>query len=259
LKESESTALEKFDRTFIKHLTLSTPQGKFFRVDTNLRPYGAQGSLTGSFSYYRDYYRKKAQGWELQSWLKARPVAGNLELGKKLIEEVHKEIWQADKQEAIETSLQKVRMKSLRSLSREHLDADVKQGPGGIRTIEFFVQSRQIQYGRKYPEIITGHTLQGLERLKQSGLITEQKHTQLHDAYLFLRSVEHSLQLEGMQQRSLLPPEGPEFSRLAKRMGFEDRLHETAEAQLLKLLRQHTSMLKQVSEELFPESTELYE
>ncbi|MBF0432392.1 MAG: hypothetical protein HQK83_13995 [Fibrobacteria bacterium] len=252
LDDTEFTSINNLNREFMHCLTKQSSLGKLYRVDTNLRPYGAQGGLSGSYKYYINYYKSKAQGWELQSWLKARVIAGNRQLGNRLIQSVRNLFLADSNREFIQQSMNAVRMKALKEFSRYDVNRDVKHGPGGLRTVEFYVQYLQGKFGNKHPSIISGHTLNSLESLRVSGIIKQDKYDALSEAYIFMRRIEHSLQLQGMQQRHVLPDN---LDELAKRMGFEDRLNEPASIQFQKLYNQHSKYLISVSEELFPGSS----
>jgi len=258
--EAGRADLERWARTFIAALSGAGRHGKMFRVDTQLRPYGAQGPLLVSSSRFVDYFGSEASGWELQAWLKARPVAGNIELGRTVCRAGQAQAVARGNRAKIEASMRAVRQKSLEKLRQENrLTSEVKLGPGGIRTIEFFVQYLQIQHGQAMPELISGNTLAVMARLYRYRLLSHNYYDLLSKAYVFLRRIEHVLQLQGLQQRHELPTLPEEIEKLAKRMGFEERLGETAGAQFRARYRQHMLTLIELSSTLFGYETNLPE
>ena len=132
-------------------------------------------------------------------------------------------------------------------------ERDIKSGPGAIRTVEFFVQSLQIRFGKDFPEILSGHTLRALETLGDAQLLSRRECGDLQEAYVFLRMIEHRIQLLGLQQRHLIPEGEEELTCLAKRMGFEDRLEETAKNAFLRRLREIQERVKDYGKRTFQE------
>ena len=229
-----------------------------FRVDTQLRPYGGQGPLISSLSHYDAYFRSEASGWELQAWLKARPIAGNLEMGREVARRVQAIAVAPANRAKIETSMRKVQAIGPGQAQAENrLSTEVKLGPGGIRTIEFYVQYLQILHGQALPELISGNTLAVLGRLYRYRLLSPNYHELLSKSYIFLRRIEHVLQLQGLQQRHELPASPEELEKLAKRMGFEERLGQSASTQFRARYRQHMLTLLELSGTLFGYETNL--
>jgi glutamate-ammonia-ligase adenylyltransferase len=256
--EARRHALEDWARQFISALSRSGSHGKMFRVDTQLRPYGEQGPLIASRAYCDSYFRNEASGWELQAWLKARPLAGSLELGRDVVRDVQSIAVSPAYLGKIETSMKKVRQMGLDKLKQENrLSSEVKLGPGGLRTIEFYVQYLQILHGQALPELISGNTLAVLGRLYRYRLITPNYYDILSKSYVFLRRVEHVLQLQGLQQRHELPSSPEELEKVAKSMGFEERLGESALAQFRARYRRHMLTLMDLSGSLFGYETNL--
>jgi glutamate-ammonia-ligase adenylyltransferase len=247
---------EQVARAFIGLLTRDTPEGRLFRVDMNLRPWGGQGPLVGSVSQYREYFGSLADGWELQAWIKARTVRGSAAVGDAVIAEAQRQACAPANAARVVASMRKVRLLGLDKLHKgdargDQLAGEVKLGPGGIRTVEFFTQALQIQNAAAMPALLTGNTLEALGRLNRYGLLPSGRFQLLSEAYIFLRRVEHRLQLQGLQQRHALPTESAELDRLARQMGFEDRVGQPARAQFLEQYRKHMLSLQPVSAELF--------
>jgi glutamate-ammonia-ligase adenylyltransferase len=250
--EDGREACEKAGRELIGFLTRDTREGRLFRVDMNLRPWGGSGPLAGTVGQYRDYYRREAGGWELQAWLKARPICGNVSLGGRFIREVQQLACAPENREKVETSMRKVRLMGLDKLYRDELLAgEVKLGPGGIRTVEFYAQALQIRHGAEIPELLTGNTLEALGRLNRYQLLASERFQMLTHAYVFLRRIEHRLQLQGLQQRHALPTDSAELNRLARQMGFEDHIGQSAVKGFMEQYRKHMLSLQSISAELF--------
>jgi glutamate-ammonia-ligase adenylyltransferase len=254
----ERETLERWARLFLTSLSAPGAHGKMFRVDAQLRPYGGQSSLVLSLAQYEDYYRGPADGWELQSWLKARPLAGNLEMGRALARSVQALAVSEGNRAKIVASMRKVRLMGLEKLRQGNLlTSEVKLGPGGIRTIEFYVQYLQILHGADLPELITGNTLTALGKLWRYRLVSASLYELLSRSYVFLRRIEHALQLQGMQQRHALPESPEEMEKLARRLGFEERLGQSAAAQFREKYRKHILTLQELSSTLFGYETNM--
>lgn len=246
------TLFDSCARELIKLLSSLTATGRVFRVDMNLRPWGRQGYLTGTEIQYLRYYREEAQGWELQAWLKARTVAGQGRLGSSFIASVQAVALHPDRRADIEASMIKVRHMALQQLQQQkRLAGEVKLGPGGIRTVEFFTQALQIRYGHDLPEILSGNTLEALGRLQRYRILTPSQYQTLATSYVFLRRVEHRLQLLAMQQHHDLPSDSSEMEKLARRMGYEARFGQAATLPFLDQYRKHMLTLLNVSSQLF--------
>ncbi len=246
---------ERAGREFIKLLTRDTSEGRLFRVDMKLRPWGGQGPLVGSVSQYAEYFKTEADGWELQAWLKARTVCGAEEGGDTVIAAAQERACAPENAAKVVDSMCKVRLQGLDALkqntARDLIAGEVKLGPGGIRTVEFFTQSLQIRHAREFPQLLTGNTLEALGRLNRYGILPGGRYQLLTESYVFLRRVEHRLQLQGLQQRHAMPTDAVGLNRLARQMGFEDRVGRPARDQFLDQYRKHMLSLQPVSAELF--------
>ena len=198
-------------------LSMHTEEGYVYRVDLRLRPYGRAGELTYSISGLVDYYRNAASLWEIQAALKIRPVAGNLELGKKFLEQVRPIVRQPRSREEIVRSIESMRTAAIRKIPLTS-GTDVKSGVGGLRDVEFLVQGLQLLYAPDLPELIEGNTLVALKGLQQTGILPPPVTRQLREDYLFLRRVEHCLQILEDRQIHALPKDPDELDALGKRI-----------------------------------------
>jgi glutamate-ammonia-ligase adenylyltransferase len=245
-------AAERAGRAFISLLSSDTTEGRIFRVDMKLRPWGGQGPLVGTVSQYTSYFRTEADGWELQAWLKARVACGAVLPGRTVIDAAQAHACAPENAEKVVASMRKVRLQGLDVLHRgDNLAGEVKLGPGGIRTVEFFTQALQLRHAARIPELLTGNTLEALGRLNRYGILPGARYQLLSEAYVFLRRVEHRLQLQGLQQRHAMPTAPRELDRLARQMGFEDRVGRPARDAFLEQYRKFVLSLQPISAELF--------
>lgn len=177
-------------------LSHHTTQGYVYRVDTRLRPYGRAGSLTLSFEKWIDYYRNHASLWEIQALIKLRPVVGNASVGDMVMREVISFLTQTTQPEMIIRSTEQMRIRSIKQRHR-HIQrgVDIKNGRGGIRDIEFLVQGLQRIHAPTFPAVIHGNTLKSLKLLGTYALLPDHVIHTLYEHYLFLRRIEHFLQL----------------------------------------------------------------
>jgi len=199
-----------------------------FRVDMRLRPYGNAGPLVPPFTIVEKYYKETAALWEIQATLKLRPLAGNLALGDELLARLHPLFLIRRGPKDIVASIQKLRETAVKIYGqRIGATTDVKTGIGGLRDIEFLVQGLQLMHACDHPEILTGNTLQGLYELAETGLLSPSVVDQLTDDYIFLRRVEHYLQILEDRQIHSLPTDPAELTALARRMLGTDARPET--------------------------------
>ena len=204
-----------------KALTDVSPFGYCFRVDTRLRPEGTKGQLVRNLLSYEQYYETRGKTWERQALIKARGSAGDMALGLKFIKLVEPFIY---RKYLTFTDIQAI--KHLKNLIEDRVTkegnwkTEVKLGEGGIRDIEFMVQFLQLLNGGTYKEIRTQNTLIALSRLCDVKSLTFEEVHFLEDAYVFLRNIEHRLQIYSYQQVHNLPTAPDEVEKLARQMGF---------------------------------------
>ncbi|MBI4853925.1 MAG: bifunctional [glutamate--ammonia ligase]-adenylyl-L-tyrosine phosphorylase/[glutamate--ammonia-ligase] adenylyltransferase [Acidobacteria bacterium] len=212
----------KLAESLVKTISSPLGEGAVFRIDLRLRPRGREGDLVVSLAEMLRYYRKEAQNWERQALIRARSSAGSSNLVEKLLIQLHDQIY---KPEPLIDALKSVKQ------TKEKIDSDVakrsggynvKLGKGGIREIEFIVQALQICYGGQDAWLCAPQTLIGLQRLTDKNLLSVNEHTQLAQAYTFLRMVEHRLQMEYGLQTHSLPSSEEKSILLAKRCSYEN-------------------------------------
>lgn len=216
-------------REVLTTMTAPTPDGIVFRTDADLRPEGRSGPLSRTLDAYQAYYERWAQPWEFQALLKARPVAGDDELGGRFVETAQPFVWPDVLDPDAVRSVRAMKARAETEMNRRGLtDREVKRGRGGIRDIEFAVQLLQLVHGRDDTSVRSGSTLDALAQLAAGGYIERDDARQLDDAYRFLRTVEHRLQLQDEQQTHTLPADVGARTRLARVLGYRDRGDETA-------------------------------
>lgn len=229
---SNEEYFEILARELTRVLIEPTGEGYVFRVDLRLRAEGSVGQLARSLEEYRRYYTTRGQVWERLALLKAWPVGGSYEVGQAFLKLVKRFVLEAggrmdwDKALAIVRDVRAVKdMIDAKMTDRGHAQRNVKLGTGGIREIEFFVQTVQILMGRKMPVLLDRSTLGSLNRLAQKRLLSIEDRDALTAAYLFLRDVEHKLQMVHDLRTHALPENSEELERCAVRMGYdtEDR------------------------------------
>ncbi len=200
-------------------LSQYTEEGYVYRVDLRLRPYGIEGELVPSLSSLVKYYRESATLSEIQALLKMRPVAGNLELGFKFIEQIRPLLLQSQERKSIIQSIEKNRALALKQSMRRLVSImDVKSGLGGLRDIEFMVQGLQLIHASQGADVLEGNTLRALDILARKKILPDEIVLKLKENYVFLRKIEHYLQLLEDQQIHTLPREKNELTALAKRI-----------------------------------------
>ncbi len=225
---------------------------RIFQVDFRLRPQGKDGLLVPSLSAAVEHYLLRGRAWERQMLLKCRPVAGNRSAGSAFIHEVRPFVFRRflDFQalDELKEMRNKILMEALRySPGGGHFD--VKLGIGGIREIEFLVQSMQLIYGGRRPELDEPNTLKCLEKLSTMGLFPPETACELKDSYTFLRNVEHYIQLDQNRQTQRLPQAEESKLRLTRAMGFDDDL-----SAFMKALEAHCLSVHSHFTTLFQES-----
>ncbi|MFN7141337.1 MAG: hypothetical protein ACK4UN_18575, partial [Limisphaerales bacterium] len=212
----------RLSEAFIAEVSRMTSEGFLFRIDLRLRPEGQTGPLSRSLDSYENYYAQWGQTWERMMLIKARGVAGNEELAHEFLEMVQPFRYPRSLSERVlrDISAMKQRIEN-EVVKAGELDRNVKLGRGGIREIEFVVQTQQLLHAGRIPFLQGAQTLPVLEKLVQYKLLGRRDAQSLREAYVFLRDVEHRLQMDANQQTHTIPTERKARERLAKLMGFD--------------------------------------
>ncbi len=207
-------------RGLIAALNEWTEDGFVFRVDTRLRPYGESGPLVMGFDMLENYLVTQGRTWERYAWIKARPLTGNRQ--DELLALVKPFVFRRHLDYGALSSMRSLHSQVRHEVSRKDRFDDIKLGPGGIREIEFIAQVFQLIRGGHEYALQQRSTLPVLSALGASGIIKVDAATELGDAYVFLRHLEHRLQYRDDQQTQSLPADPTERSTLAASMNFPD-------------------------------------
>jgi glutamate-ammonia-ligase adenylyltransferase len=230
---------------YIAEIAKMTPEGSLFRIDLRLRPEGKAGPLVRSLESYENYYAEWGQTWERMMLIKTRPVAGDVALGAEFVEMVQAFRYPRSLSQRTVREVAAVKRRIEKEIVKEgEMERNVKLGRGGIREIEFIVQTLQILHAGRSPFLQGASTVPVLRKLAEYSLLTEADAKQLEEAYIFLRDVEHRLQMEANQQTHTIPTERQPRERLARLMGFSSlAAFETAR-------RAHSDLVRRVYDKL---------
>ncbi len=239
----------------------ATAEGALFPVDPNLRPEGRDGPLVRTLASHRAYYERWAKTWEFQALLKARPVAGDRELGQAYIDALSPMVWRASQRPHFVMDVQAMRRRVIGNLAPGEAPRQLKLGPGGLRDIEFAVQLLQLVHGRTDETLRERGTLPALAALAKGGYVGREDAATMASAYRFLRTVEHLLQLRQLRRTHTLPEDDAALRRLGRalrRARTRDGAAVSAPpsradpaAELMAQWRQHAREARRLHEKLF--------
>ena len=224
-----------------------TSEGAIWDVDAALRPEGKSGALVRTLDSYLDYYHRWAQTWEYQALLKARPMAGDFDLGNEFVDAVAPLVWQASSRPNFVSDVQAMRERVTDLLPVKDADRELKLGRGGLRDVEFAVQLLQMVHGRVDDLVRNPNTLLALEQLATWGYVGREDAATLDAAYRFLRTLEHRIQLYRMRRTHIMPTDEMDQRRLGRSMGFS--LDPVSD--LTKEWKKHAREVRRIHEKLF--------
>jgi glutamate-ammonia-ligase adenylyltransferase len=239
----EGTAYRRLGERLIEALAGVTDEGFLYRVDMRLRPWGQVGALVTSVDSYLAYLDKHARLWEKQALLKARVAAGDETVGQEFLRQAERLLFDSTVA-AVRADVYAMKQRTealLRQRGRNW--GEVKLGEGSIRDIEFVAQFLQLAHGLRHPEIRSHNTLDALARLAAAGFLTADEHRVLADGYVFLRTIEHHLQMMHYRQTYTLPANHTALAHLARRLGFKG---EEAGDHFLARYQQHGAAIRAV-------------
>ena len=222
LAEQDAMRFVRLGEKLIDALSSATAEGFLYRVDMRLRPWGRSGMLVNTLETHLRYLQQNARHWERQALLKAQPIAGDISAGERFLNEAEPLLLVQDRDQirlAVFNMKQQTE-KQLRDSGREW--GEVKLGVGSIRDIEFVTQYLQLIHGKVHPNVRSRNTLDGLDRLFAADLLPAEHYRIAEEGYVFLRTIEHYLQITDYQQTYSLPADPLELTRLAHRLGFDD-------------------------------------
>jgi glutamate-ammonia-ligase adenylyltransferase len=243
LTAADATTYRQLGQQLIDLLARVTGEGFLYRVDMRLRPWGRDGALISSVEGYMAYLAKHAGLWEKQALLKARVIAGSQAVGDEFLHRAEPLIFVTNGA-TTRAEVHALKQRIEAQLRQRALDwGEVKLGQGSIRDVEFVVQYLQLEHGAQRPELRSYNTLDALNRLMTSDLLSSAEYRALVDGYIFLRTVEHHLQLMHYQQTHTLPSDEAALSHLARRLGFQGR---EAGTQFVARYQQHSAVIRAV-------------
>ncbi|WP_354639924.1 bifunctional [glutamine synthetase] adenylyltransferase/[glutamine synthetase]-adenylyl-L-tyrosine phosphorylase [Kitasatospora camelliae] len=252
----EQAALKAATRLAARLMRLcsdTTGEGTIWPVDANLRPEGRNGPLVRTLASHLAYYQRWAKTWEFQALLKARPVAGDAELGAAYSEAIAPLVWQAAARENFVADVQQMRRRVVDAIPVTELDRQLKLGPGGLRDVEFAVQLLQLVHGRTDPTLRSGNTLEALAALSHGGYVGRADAASLDVAYRFLRALEHRIQLHRLRRTHLVPRQPADLRRLARSLAAQinDDTRADPVAALEREWKRHAVEVRRLHERLF--------
>ena len=224
-----------------------TKEGTLWPVDAGLRPEGRSGPLVRTLSSHLAYYERWAKTWEFQALLKARPIAGDAELGAAYIETIRPLVWTAADRPDFVADVRAMRRRVVEHIPARDADRELKLGRGGLRDIEFAVQLLQLVHGRSDEHLRSANTLLALDALTLRGYVGREDGALLADAYRFLRTLEHRLQLSRLRRTHLMPSDPAALRVLGRSIGM---IAEPAES-LTKLWGRHVREVSRLHERIF--------
>ncbi len=247
--EGDNPDFRSLGETLFKELTETTAAGTLYRVDMRLRPEGSTGPLVTPFSYALGYYESFAAAWEWQALIKTRAIAGDARLGRRFRKFTRGVTWAKRPDDAHLRAV--VEMKKRSEATPEGSDAtNVKQGPGAIRDAEWVVQQLQMMVGPTHPRARVPDTLGAINALRSFKALTEREARELREGYMFLRVIEHRLQLLDERAIRTLPTDEHERAALARRLGYRAR-SATAAMRMEEDLTRYRGEIRALCERLF--------
>lgn len=196
-----------------------TAEGFCHRVDLRLRPFGASGRLALSFGAMEQYYQREGRDWERYAWIKARPVAGDLAAGQRLLDTLRPFVYRRYLDYSALDGLREMKALISAEVQRRELAEDLKLGPGGIREVEFLVQALQLIRAGREPQLRGRSLLPVLAALAEAGHVKPATAERLATAYRYLRRLENRVQMMGDQQVHALPDDPLQRHRIARGLG----------------------------------------
>jgi glutamate-ammonia-ligase adenylyltransferase len=251
----------RMTRDLVRLLQERTGDGYVFRTDLRLRPDPGATHVAMSTPAALNYYESYGQNWERAALIKARPVAGDMEAGRLFVQELAPFIWRKYLDFAAIADIHAMKRQIHAFKGFDHIAVaghDIKVGRGGIREIEFFVQTQQLIAGGRQTDLRTPQTLVALQRLAERGWIKPEVERDMAEAYCFLRRIEHRLQMIADEQTQTLPEAPDDVERVAQFSGFSGTA-EFSKALLaqLALVQSHYAVLFENTPELTHQGTNM--
>ncbi len=226
-----------------------TPEGQTFAIDATLRPEGKQGALTRSLAGYRSYWERYGLTWEFQSLIRARPVAGAVDLAEQFVTLAEPFVYREPfpENDVLEVRRMKVRIEQERIPPGEDPQFHLKLGRGSLSDVEFTVQLLQLQHGAEHESVRTPETMTALEALEAVGLLAPDDAEALRESFWFCSAARNARYLVTGSERESLPTDLDEAEHLARLLGYLER----PQATLRDDYRRVTRRARQVVERVF--------
>jgi glutamate-ammonia-ligase adenylyltransferase len=224
-----------------------TTAGTIWDVDANLRPEGRDGPLVRTLASHVQYYERWAAAWEFQALLKARYAAGDAELAAEYLAAIQPMVWDASAKPDFVDAARAMRQRVVENIPANQRDRELKLGVGGLRDVEFAVQLLQLVHGRGDESLRSPTTLVALAELTNRGYVGRRDGAALEDAYEFLRTLEHRIQLFRLSRTHLMPDDAESLRRIGRSMGYR---HNPAD-DLEKEWRAHRRVVRLLHQKLF--------
>ncbi|TKV60519.1 bifunctional [glutamine synthetase] adenylyltransferase/[glutamine synthetase]-adenylyl-L-tyrosine phosphorylase [Nakamurella flava] len=222
-----------------------------WEVDAALRPEGKAGALVRTPASHAAYYVKWAETWEFQALLKARPAAGDPDLGRQYMEVIAPGVWSAAGRESFVADVQAMRRRVEANIPDHLRSRELKLGAGGLRDVEFAVQLLQLVHGRTDPDLRLPGTLMALRSLIRGGYVGRTDGAEMAAAYTFLRRAEHRIQLQRLRRTHLLPDDSTDLEWLARSDGYAAAGSSTASEIFTAERVRHAAAVRRLHEKLF--------
>ncbi|MCQ8194272.1 bifunctional [glutamine synthetase] adenylyltransferase/[glutamine synthetase]-adenylyl-L-tyrosine phosphorylase, partial [Streptomyces rugosispiralis] len=246
----ESKAVQAANRLAARLMRIcsdETVEGTIRPVDASLRPHGGDGPLVRTLSSHLAYYQRWASTWEPWALLNARPVAGDGALGQAYVAALMPLVWQAAERRNFAPEARQTRRRVVEDIPAAEADREPKPGPGGPRDVECAVRLLQLVHGRSDESLRGGTTLDALAALAAGGYVGRSDAAALDEAYRFLRSVEHRVQLRRLRRTHPVPRDEAELRRLGRSLGFRTE----PVTELGAAWRRHAREVRRLHEKLF--------
>ena len=226
-----------------------TGEGVIWEVDANLRPEGRDGPLVRSVASHVAYYERWATTWEFQALLKARFAAGDADVAQDYLDAVSPMVWSVSTRDNFVPDVRSMRRRVIENIPSRRRDRELKLGAGGLRDVEFAVQLLQLVHGRADESLRSPTTLSALRALIDGGYVGRRDGAAMEEAYEFLRTLEHRIQLYRLRRTHMVPEEAEDLRRIGRSMGFRhhpaDSLEKEWQAQKRVVRRLHEKLFYQ--------------
>ncbi|UYM05564.1 bifunctional [glutamine synthetase] adenylyltransferase/[glutamine synthetase]-adenylyl-L-tyrosine phosphorylase [Solicola gregarius] len=224
-----------------------TGEGTIWEVDAALRPEGKAGPLVRTLQSHVTYYERWASTWEFQALLKARPVAGDDDLGQAYVDAILPMVWQASTRDHFVRDVRAMRRRVIDHIPPDLIERELKLGPGGLRDVEFAVQLLQLVHGRSDQSLRSGNTLSALYALIQGGYVGREDGAAFAEAYIFLRLLEHRVQLYGLRRTHMMPADEVDLRRIGRSL----ELRQNPVSDVRRIWRANTREVQRLHQKIF--------